>query len=220
MDDYIKTVGLSTYENIKKDIIFGVLPPLKKLKLKELTKTYNASISTLREILSRLAGDGFVLSEEQKGFCVSPVSKTDLYEIANLRILIESHALKKSIENSNTEWEAELLSAHHKLKVYENNMLNEKFNNKNDWKTNDSEFHQTLVKNCRSENLVKLHKLIFDKYLRYQFLVLTFRGENSILEHQKLLDFTLEKNYLKAQKVLEEHIYRGLYNTVLDSDTY
>jgi DNA-binding GntR family transcriptional regulator len=56
--------------------------------------------------------------------------------------------------------------------------------------------------------------------LRYQFLVLTFRGKNSILEHQKLLDFTLEKNYLKAQKVLEEHIYRGLDNTVIDSDTY
>ena len=206
MDDYIRTVGLSTYENIKKDIIFGVLPPLKKLKLKELTKAYNASISTLREILSRLAGDGFVLSQEQKGFCVSPVSKTDLYEIANLRILIESHALKKSIENSNTDWEAELLSAHHKLKVYENNMLNEKFNNKNDWKKNDSEFHQTLVKNCRSENLVKLHKLIFDKY--------------SILEHQKLLDFTLQKNYLKAQKVLEKHIYRGLDNTAIDLNTY
>jgi DNA-binding GntR family transcriptional regulator len=68
MDDYIKTVGLSTYENIKKDIIFGVLPPLKKLKLKELTKTYNASISTLREILSRLAGDGFVLSKSKKAF--------------------------------------------------------------------------------------------------------------------------------------------------------
>ena len=30
----------------------------------------------------------------------------------------------------------------------------------------------------------------------------------------------LDKNYLKAQKVLEEHIYRGLDNTVLDSDTY
>ncbi|MCH1559892.1 MAG: FCD domain-containing protein, partial [Alphaproteobacteria bacterium] len=104
--------------------------------------------------------------------------------------------------------------------VYENDMLNEKFNNKNDWKKNDSEFHQTLVKNCRSENLIKLHELIFDKYLRYQFLFLTFRGKDSILEHQKLLDFTLEKNYLKAQKVLEEHIYRGLDNTVIDSDTY
>ena len=216
MDDYIKTIGLSTYENIKQDIIFGILPPLKKLKLRELTETYNASVSTLREILSRLTGDGFVLSLEQKGFCVSPVSKSDLIEIANLRILIESHALKKSIENSTTDWEAELLSDHHKLKIYENDMLKNKYNNKNDWKRNDSKFHQTLVKNCCSENLIKLHELIFDKYLRYQFLFLTFRGNDSIIEHQKLLDYTLEKNFSEAQKVLEKHIYKGIDKIDLD----
>ena len=91
MSNDLRTVGENTYELIKKDIIFGVLPPLKKLKLQELKKIYNASVSTLREILSRLTGDGFVFSEEQKGFYVSPVSKSDLIEIANLRILIESH---------------------------------------------------------------------------------------------------------------------------------
>ena len=48
------TVGLSTYQAIKTDIIFGVLPPLKKLKLIELKDNYNTSISMLREILSRL----------------------------------------------------------------------------------------------------------------------------------------------------------------------
>tara|TARA_B110000037_G_scaffold196418_1_gene233603 strand:+ start:192 stop:332 length:141 start_codon:yes stop_codon:yes gene_type:complete len=34
----VKTVGTNTYEVIKNDIIFGVLPPLKKLKLLELKK--------------------------------------------------------------------------------------------------------------------------------------------------------------------------------------
>src|SRR6056300_1625575 len=110
MIDDLKTVGVSTYENIKRDIIFGNLPPLKKLKLQELKENYNSSISTLREVLSRLSGDGFVCSREQRGFFVSPVSKSDLIEIAHLRILIESHALKKSIKNSNPEWEGELLS--------------------------------------------------------------------------------------------------------------
>ena len=67
MDSY-KTVGENTYEMIKKDIIFGNLSPLKKLKLNALKINYKTSISTLREILSRLSGDGFVLYEEQKGF--------------------------------------------------------------------------------------------------------------------------------------------------------
>ena len=210
MINNFKTVSSNTYEIIKRDIIFGVLPPLKKLKLQELKINYNTSISILREILSRLCGDGFVVSEEQKGFRVSPVSKSDLLEIAKLRILIESDALKLSIENSNPEWEGSLLSAHHKLSLYESEMIQNKYDDRMNWKKYDSEFHQTLVKNCGSQNLVELHKLIFDKYLRYQLLILTFRGKGSIDEHKKLLDFTLEKNYLKAKSVLKEHINNGI----------
>jgi DNA-binding GntR family transcriptional regulator len=212
MINNFKTVSSNTYEIIKRDIIFGVLPPLKKLKLQELKINYNTSISILREILSRLCGDGFVVSEEQKGFRVSPVSKSDLLEIAKLRILIESDALKLSIENSNPEWEGSLLSAHHKLSLYESEMIKNKNYDRMNWKKYDSEFHQTLVKNCGSKNLVELHKLIFDKYLRYQLLVLTFRGKGSIDEHKKLLDFSLKKNFVKAQMILKEHIENGIYH--------
>ena len=212
MINNFKTVSSNTYEIIKRDIIFGVLPPLKKLKLQELKINYNTSISILREILSRLCGDGFVVSEEQKGFRVSPVSKSDLLEIAKLRILIESDALKLSVENSNPEWEGSLLSAHHKLSLYESEMIQNKNDDRINWKKYDSEFHQTLVKNCGSKNLVELHKLIFDKYLRYQLLVLTFRGKGSIDEHKKLLDFSLKKNFVKAQMILKEHIENGIYH--------
>ena len=212
MINNFKTVSSNTYEIIKRDIVFGVLPPLKKLKLQELKINYNTSISILREILSRLCGDGFVVSEEQKGFRVSPVSKSDLLEIAKLRILIESHALKLSIENSNPEWEGSLLSAHHKLSLYESEMIQNKHDDRMNWKKYDSEFHQTLVKNCGSQNLVELHKLIFDKYLRYQLLVLTFRGKGSIDEHKKLLDFSLKKNFVKAQIILKKHIENGIYH--------
>tara|TARA_B100001063_G_scaffold202729_1_gene196609 strand:- start:95 stop:754 length:660 start_codon:yes stop_codon:yes gene_type:complete len=212
MINNFKTVSSNTYEIIKRDIIFGVLPPLKKLKLQELKINYNTSISILREILSRLCGDGFVVSEEQKGFRVSPVSKSDLLEIAKLRILIESDALKLSIENSNPEWEGSLLSAHHKLSLYESEMIQNKNDDRMNWKKYDSEFHQTLVKNCGSKNLVELHKLIFEKYLRYQLLVLTFRGKGSIDEHKKLLDFSLKKNFVKAQMILKKHIENGIYH--------
>ncbi len=88
------TVGHSTYEQIKHDIIFGNLAPGTKLKLDGLKTVYAASVSTLRETLNRLASDGFVSAEEQRGFFVTPVSKDDLSEIANLRILLECHALR------------------------------------------------------------------------------------------------------------------------------
>jgi DNA-binding GntR family transcriptional regulator len=88
------TVRSTTYERIKHDIIYGVLEPGLKLKLEALRDRYNASVSTLRETLNRLASEGFVVAAEQRGFFVKPVSKKDLTEIAYLRILLESSALE------------------------------------------------------------------------------------------------------------------------------
>ena len=79
------TVGTSTFEKIKKDIIFGELAPGVKLKLDTLKGRYSASVSTLRETLNRLASEGFVDAEEQRGFFVTQVSREDLIEITNLR---------------------------------------------------------------------------------------------------------------------------------------
>ena len=50
MTRIINTVGSSTYERIKKDIIYGKLAPGSKLKLDGLKEQYDASVSTLREL--------------------------------------------------------------------------------------------------------------------------------------------------------------------------
>ena len=91
------SIGSSTYHKIKQDIIFGRLQPGAKLKLNVLKQKYEASLSTLRETLNRLATEGFVSAEEQRGFFVMPVSTEDLVEIAKLRILLECHAVKESV---------------------------------------------------------------------------------------------------------------------------
>ena len=112
------TLGSSTYQRIKRDIVFGELEPGAKLKLEQLRARYGASLSTLRETLSRLGSDGFVLAREQRGFFVSPVSKEDLIEISQLRVLLECHALRASIEHGDTEWEGNLVAAQHKLQSH------------------------------------------------------------------------------------------------------
>ena len=53
------------------DIVFGRLPPGKKLKLDTLKADYGPSVSTLREILNRLSSERLVVAEGQKGFEVA-----------------------------------------------------------------------------------------------------------------------------------------------------
>ena len=150
MTKSLNAVGASTYQSIKRDIIFGDLAPASKLKLETLRKNYNASMSTLRETLNRLASEGFVDALDQRGFFVTPVSKEDLMEIANLRVLLECHALKLSIYNGDTDWEGNLVSAHHKLRSMEQKMLSGDDSQKEDWKRYDWEFHLALIEACGS----------------------------------------------------------------------
>ncbi|MGO1117377.1 GntR family transcriptional regulator [Rhodovibrionaceae bacterium A322] len=208
------TVGSSTYEQIKHDIIFGKLAPGQKLKLEGLKTTYNASVSTLREILNRLTSDGFVEAPEQRGFLVRPVSKEDLTEVANLRSLLECTALRTSIANGDADWEGNVVAAHHKLHMIEKKMLAGQDFELELWKRYDWEFHQALIQACNSQNLLSLHAVIYNKYLRYQMLVLTNRGKDAVDEHQEMFEAALARNPDRACGVLERHIRLGLEHTL------
>ena len=208
------TIGASTYQRIKRDIIFGELQPGSKLKLDALKERYSASLSTLRETLNRLASDGFVEAPEQRGFLVTPVSREDLIEISELRVLLECHALELSIENGDTDWEGNLVAAHHKLHLMEQRLLKGDDSEKETWKRYDSEFHQAMIAACNSKNLLSLHSIIYDKYLRYQMLVLTYRGEVAAKEHKHMFDAALARDADIAKKLLEDHIRNGLEHTL------
>ncbi|WP_224816087.1 GntR family transcriptional regulator [Hasllibacter sp. MH4015] len=208
------TVGSSTYHRIKRDILVGQLEPGSKLKLDALKQRYAASLSTLRETLNRLASEGFVDAPEQRGFFVKPVSTEDLHEIAQLRILLECHALRLSIANGDTEWEGRLVAAHHKLHVMELRLLDGDESQKEKWKRYDWEFHQALISACNSANLLALHVTLFDKYLRYQMLVLTHRGQEAAQEHRTMFEAALARDADRAVAALETHVTKGLEHTV------
>ena len=207
-------VGASTYQRIKRDIIFGDLAPGTKLKLDGLREKYQASMSTIRETLNRLASEGFVDALDQRGFFVTPVSREDLIEIANLRVLLECHAMRLSVAKGGTDWEGNLVSAHHKLQLMEQKMLAGDDSQKEDWKRYDWEFHLALIEACGSQNLLSLHAVLYDKYLRYQMLVLTYRGEEAVEEHRKMLDAALARDTEAAAQILKEHIEKGLEHTL------
>ena len=208
------TVGSSTYERVKRDVIIGVLAPGAKLKLDSLRERYSASVSTLREVLNRLASDGFVVAAEQRGFFVKPVSTEDLIEIANLRILLECSALETSIVSGDADWEGNLVAAHHKLHLIEQKMLAGDQSEKELWKRYDWEFHEAMISACNSQNLLALHGTIFDKYLRYQMLVLTHRGKPAIEDHRRMLDAALARDVETSVTILKNHIRKGLEHTL------
>ncbi|OCW56130.1 GntR family transcriptional regulator [Hoeflea olei] len=204
------TIGDNAYRTIRNDIIFGQLRPSEKLRLENLRKRYNVSVTTLREILNRLTSDGLVVAEGQKGFEVASISDANLREVAELRLLVEGHAVTRSFAAGDLDWESQVVAAHHKLKRLEARMIAGDASARDDWKRADWGFHHALIMACGSETLMELHEQLFDKYLRYQILTLAFRGENAASEHADLLQAAFDRDSEKAKEILARHILGGV----------
>jgi DNA-binding GntR family transcriptional regulator len=205
-----RTVGETGYQRIRTDILFGRLAPGSRLRLDRLKSEYGVSVSTLREILSRLSSERLVVAEGQKGFQVAPVSAADLKEIAMLRQMLECRALEQSFSAGDTEWEGRVVAAHHRLARVEEKMMRGDRSETEQWRQYDREFHQALISACGSKMLIETHTTVFEKYLRYQMIALGFRGNVAIKEHAKLRDCALDRNAAKACEILQIHVAGGV----------
>jgi GntR family carbon starvation induced transcriptional regulator len=205
-----ETVGDAAFRQIRNDIIHGVLRPGDRLTLEKLKQRYAVSISTLREILTRLASESFVLAEGQRGFEVAPASEADLRELGELRLLLESHALGLSFSAGDLEWEGRVVAAHHKLAAIERQLLAGDFKRTPEWIVYDRSFHEALISACGSRSLMAMHTSVFDRFLRYHMLADSFRGRAVSNDHKALLELALERDAAGAQVMLAVHVQKGI----------
>ncbi len=200
------SIGGGLHRRLRDDIIFGRFAPGSKLRLEQLRKHYDVSITTLREALPRLVSDGLIHFEPAKGFEVAAISARELREISDMRLLLEQHAIAQSFAKGGLDWEASVLAAHHKLSRMETRMLSGDRSVSEAWKRYDREFHAALISACGSPELLAAHDRIFDRFLRYQVLLVMFRGKEASDEHDALMAAALDHDADRAQRLLVQHI--------------
>lgn len=159
-----KTLAGAAYERIKADITSSVFKPDQRLRIEDLRKLYGTGASPLREALSRLAAEGFVVSIGQRGFRVPSVSLGDLRDITNIRIFVETEALRQSIANGDDEWEVRVVAAFHRLTQVETGSPPEFAN----WEECNKGFHDALLSACPSNWLLRFYQTMYDQHRRYR----------------------------------------------------
>lgn len=214
MSASVETIGDATFRKVRNDIIHGVLRPGDRLTLDRLKDHYAVSVSTLREILTRLAGESFVVAEGQRGFEVAPASEADLRDLGALRLLLEIHALELSLALGDLEWEGRVVAAHHKLAAVERQLLAGDGTRTPEWITYDRNFHEALISACGSRSLMAIHTSVFDRFVRYHMLAGSFRGRPVADDHKALLDAALARDAAKARQLLETHVGKGIEHVI------
>lgn len=202
-------------QQMKKSIICCELAPGEKLKVAELSKSYGLSSSPIREALNRLAQEGIVEANENKGFRVTELSLDDFREITRLRCLLESEALADAIAHGDDAWEANVLGAFHRLGLIEKKLGKVAVVLDDDWAQRHKAYHFALFSACPSPLLLRMIDSLFDRAERYRrFSALHRTGERRKGdEHKQLMDAALARDSEKAVDLLKRHINGTLVHT-------
>ena len=200
-----KTLSESAYDALRDDIVRGRLEPESKLRIEELRQSYGTGASPLREALNRLAGEGFVTMEGQRGFRVAPISTKDLADITRLRIMLECEAIRESIRRGDDEWEAGIVGASHRLAKVESG--EQVFP---EWELRNQEFHEALIAACDSAWLLKFRRTLYEQHKRYRLIsILEHDASRDVrAEHQAIMEAVLERDEKRACVATEAHIMR------------
>ncbi len=185
--------------SLRVEIVAGRIPPGSALRQDELATQFGTSRIPVREALKALQAEGLVSYSVNRGAVVTEVSPAEVLDMLEVRIALETHALKLAILRMVPEDVAEARSI---LSDYDNAGAPE------EWSDMNATFHEVLCAPCECERLMLLIRenyLHVNRYARISVSGIVGKDQPQ-KEHWRLLDLCEKGNVVAAVKLLEQHI--------------
>ena len=203
----VASLTLSTYERLRADVLSGYWAPGYKLGIEALREHYASGATPVREALNRLAAEGWVQHQDQRGFVVTPVSEDALRELAKTRVWVETLALTQSIQASTPDWEERVVLALHRLSKTKRSLQADAYVENPMWEKLHRELHMVLISNCGSRWLIGFCEQLYDQAYRYRQLAVktSYKRRQELDEHKAVVDAMLAGDVALACKKLTAH---------------
>lgn len=199
-----QTLVEDVYVKIRADILKGSLAADAKLRIGDLRERYGVGTSPLREALNRLVSEELVVSIGQRGFHVPSISLEELRDLTETRVLIETEALRRSIEAGDDAWEAGIVGAFYSLSKIEK----AKDLDGDERERRNRNFHQALLAACPLKRLMQVHDVLYDLHGRYRAVAIGLDNNRRDLnaEHKAIFDAALDRDVATACEAARQHI--------------
>ncbi len=185
---------------IRKEIVRGVFRGGQALRQDDLAATYGTSAIPVREALRQLEGEGLVTFLPNRGVIVVELSAAELRELCEIRVVLESEALRLAmphLDSATIAKAAEILDA----SDTDPNFLET-------WSERNWAFHATLYAAANRPHLLAMIERLnvqVERYLYAHVSLLHYRKQGQD-EHRALLRACKRKDEARAVAILTEHI--------------
>lgn len=186
--------------------------------IREFARILGMSRTPVRSAVSRLCERGLLSYDQTVGFTVAVPSPTSLYELFDLRLMIESHGLRRYTEQESYRAPQAL----HELVSEASELAKTALHDHAEYiafRENDGRFHRMLVEMSGLPRLIALHEeldlSIHVTRAGREAPLNRERLETAVAEHRSIVDALERGDGEEARTALESHILRVRDQTIV-----
>jgi DNA-binding GntR family transcriptional regulator len=191
------------FDLVRGEILACTLMPGEELRESELAKRYGVSKSPIRDAMQKLEFEGLVEIEPRRGHRVKPISVSDAEDILELRVILETGAVRKIIASASDDAVASLdrfrtadLGSIPAFAAY------------------NREFHFTLSALSGNRRLAEETRRVMEIYDRLCVVSLQAqRGGDGfagpLADHVAIIDAIQARNAAQAARVVARHVSKS-----------
>ena len=187
------------YQQLRNSILHSELPANQSIKQDHIAEQFGVSKIPVREALRLLEADGLVEFIPRRGAFVVELTESDILEYLEIRIALESHALRLAIPNMT---DSDVRDAERILVEYQQVSDIER------WSELNSQFHHSIYAPCGSSKLLQMiqnNKERTNFFMRLKISQVSGL-ERPHLEHLAILKACRDGNIELGVKLLRKHI--------------
>ncbi len=187
-------------ETLREGILDGSIPGGTRLVQADLAEQLSVSTTPVREALRDLAAEGIVELDAHRGGTVHRISKTELQEIYELRLVLEVVAVEKAAERMTPEQLAQVGAVLEQMQAAHPTA---------DWVMLNRDFHMTIYEAAGSPRLLAILRTLLDTSVMYVSMALKVRPrarEQATRDHQRIFEALSRHDAEVAAVAVREHL--------------
>lgn len=190
------------YQYLKHRILKGDIPPGQRLVESQLASQVGTSRTPIREALHNLEFEKLIKAIPKVGYIVCDITESDIREICEIRVVLESLAIRWALENKDSELVLKLKSNLDQMKDYINKDKLKKIPEL------DSEFHDLICQASGSTWLTDLNQYLREYMLRLRVKCLTKRklATRALQGHRAILRALEIQDAKSAEDAIRYHM--------------
>jgi DNA-binding GntR family transcriptional regulator len=191
------------FEQVRREILSCALMPGEELRENELARRYGVSKSPVRDAMQKLEFEGLVEIEPRRGHRVKPISVSDAEDILDLRVILETGAIRRIADRAT---DADLQGL--------DRFRNADTSSITGFTAYNRDFHKHLSRLSGNRRLAEETQRVMEMYDRLCVVSLSNkRGEDSFAEpladHCAIIDALQDRDGTRAVRLLTRHVTRS-----------